>query len=310
MLYVIAGPTASGKTAIAIALAQRIGGEVVSADSMQVYRGMDIGTAKPTLAEREGIPHHLLDVVMPDEPFSAARYQQLAQQAVADIQKRGNIPILAGGTGFYINAVVYGTDFPADEGGSNAENNLRDYYTALANEKGADFLHALLAEKDPPSANAIHPRNIKRTARALAFCEHRGTLFSAHNEAQRRKQQQPRYDDTRYIVLTLPRAQLYERINQRTANMFDAGLAEEAERLLAAGYSPRLPAMQAIGYKEILAAPAENKPAAIPLIAQATRNYAKRQITWFNNSAPHACYTDASSADAALITETILNIKE
>ncbi|MCL2204427.1 MAG: tRNA (adenosine(37)-N6)-dimethylallyltransferase MiaA [Defluviitaleaceae bacterium] len=305
MLYVIAGPTASGKTAVAVALAHMVKGEVVNADSMQVYKGMDIGTAKPTLEERGGIPHHVLDVASPGEPFSAARYKALAQEAIARIHQRGNVPILAGGTGFYINAVVYDTDFSGETGSGTA---LRNQYTRLAMEKGGDYLHDLLSQRDAQAAAAIHPHNIKRVARALAFCESTGTLFSAHNAQQREKKHRDIPRDTVFVILDIPRDELYSRINKRTEEMLAAGLEREVAGLLEAGFSPNLPAMQGIGYKQI--AQRATRPPILSQIQQATRNYAKRQITWFKHNAPHARWIDASSGDAQAIAREILHAKE
>ena len=313
MLYVIAGATASGKTAVAIELARLTDGEVVSADSMQVYRGLDIGTAKPTLEERGDIPHHLLDVVDPNESFSAAQYQSMANAAISDIRARGRTPILAGGTGFYINSVVYGTEFAGEESVQNAaENTLREQYATLAMEKGAEHLHQRLTERDPAAAQAIHPNNIKRVARALAFCEVTDTLFSAHNSDQRGKRNQSPPPDVRFVVLTHPRDALYARINTRTDQMFCSGFVQEVQDLLAAGYAPDLPAMQAIGYREVTRAIHAGIDPQSQLvrdeIAQATRRYAKRQTTWFNNSSPHAVYVDASSGGAPSIAHKILHI--
>jgi tRNA dimethylallyltransferase len=286
MLYVIAGATASGKTAAAIHLAKRVNGEIINADSMQVYIGMDIGTAKPTLEEREGIPHHLIDMIKPDEPFCAAQYQALAKAAIADIQQRGKVPILTGGTGFYINAVVYDTDFSQGEKDDNA---LRNHYEQTVAEKGASYVYALLQKRDPQAAEKIHPHNIQRVIRALAFCESTGTLFSQHNARQKEKRQAFSLD-TRFYVLDIPRDILYARINKRTHAMLNAGWEAEVKDLLQKGYSPSLPAMQAIGYKEILSGiPSSLLP---EKIAQSTRHYAKRQITWFKNSAPHAQWVE------------------
>jgi len=310
VLYVVAGATASGKTAVAIELARLTNGEVISADSMQVYRGLDIGTAKPTTEERGEIAHHLLDVVDPSEPFSAAQYQVLANAAIADIRARGRTPILAGGTGFYINAVVYGTEFAMEQNRAADENTLREQFAAMAAENGVTYLHNLLTARDPAAAAAVHPNNIKRVARALAFCEAHDTLFSAYNESQRGKRVQTLPPDTRFIVLTHPRDALYARINARTDVMLRSGFVQEVQGLLAAGYSPELPAMQAIGYREVVRAiQAGIDPQGAFVrdeIAQATRRYAKRQTTWFNNSSPHAVYVDASSGDVQIIAQNIL----
>ena len=285
-LYVIAGPTASGKTAVAVELAKLINGEVVSADSMQVYKGMDIGTAKPSLAEMEGIPHHLIDVIMPDESFSVAEYQKLANAAIQDIRARKKVPILAGGTGFYINAVIYETEF--SQGSSAAEDALRQQYTAIAQEKGADFLHEKLCQIDPAAAKAIHPNNIKRVARALSYCETTGQLFSAHNA--REKSKHLPLPNTIIYTLNHSRETLYHRINARTIMMWKAGLPNEVRKLLLQGYHLGLAAMQGIGYKEtikFLNAEFTEKEV-IAAIQQSTRHYAKRQETWFRHQSPDA----------------------
>jgi len=282
-LYVIAGPTASGKTAVAIELAKKINGEIVSADSMQVYKHMNIGTAKPTQAEMDDIPHYLLDVVAPDESFSVADYTQLATKAIDDILDRGRVPILAGGTGFYINAVIYGIEFTETEEGQHEKDNaLRKAYINLANEKGGEFIHQKLEALDPESAKAIHPNNIKRVARAISYCESTGQLFSVHNKAQ--KASVAKYD-VDFNVLSMPREILYDRINMRTLQMWEAGLVAEVEHLLSLGYDPKLASMQAIGYKETIKFiyGEYTKEEAIAQIQQSTRNYAKRQETWFRH---------------------------
>ena len=283
ILHIIAGPTACGKTAAAINLAHKIDAEIVSVDSMQIYKGMDIGTAKPTAEEMQGIPHHMLDVVAPDEYFSVADYTRLAAAAIEDIISRGKTPILAGGTGFYINAVLYGAEFTeAEEGQHEKDNQLRQFYTAAAKEKGSQYIHEKLQAVDPASAEAIHPNNIKRVARALAFCEATGSLFSVHNAIQ--KQKFPRYEAIVQLI-DIPRETLYNRINARVVTMWDAGLPEEVAGLLAKGYAPNLASMQGIGYKETIPylRGSQTKEEAIAQIQQATRNYAKRQDTWFRH---------------------------
>jgi tRNA dimethylallyltransferase len=306
-LYIIAGPTASGKTAAAIALAKEIDGEIVSADSMQIYKYMDIGTAKPTAEEMDDVPHHLLDVSLPDEAFSVAEYCVLAGEAIDDIKARGKVPVFVGGTGFYINAVLYGTQFAEGEAGQHAEDNrLRDEYMQLAKEKGAAFLHKQLQEKDPASAEAIHANNIKRVARALAFCEATGGLFSAYNAAQKTSRK-AQYDAS-FNVITLPREVLYERINHRVLAMWDAGLPEEVGGLLAQGYAPGLVAMQGIGYKEVVPfiEGRQTKDEAIARIQQATRNYAKRQETWFRHQADGARWVDVQGMTPQDVVNAIL----
>ncbi|MCL2360794.1 MAG: tRNA (adenosine(37)-N6)-dimethylallyltransferase MiaA [Defluviitaleaceae bacterium] len=279
-IYVIAGPTASGKTAVAIALAKEIGGEVVSADSMQVYKGMDIGTAKPSMAEREGIPHHMIDVVAPDVAYSAALYQQQARAAISDVQSRG-YPILCGGTGFYINGVLRDIDFAKDT------DPYSEIYENLAAAEGSAHLHSMLQQVDPVAAEAIHPNNVKRVIRALSYNRETGELFSLYNETQ--KKQSDVYQAV-VCVLSMERSILYERINQRVEAMFDAGLEKEVAGLLSQGCNPGMVSMQGIGYKETIQYLQGNiaRAQAIESIQQNTRHYAKRQMTWFRNQNPDA----------------------
>jgi len=287
-LFVIAGPTASGKTAVAVALAKLIGGEVVSADSMQIYEGMDIGTAKPTLEERDGVPHHMIDIAKPDEQYSAALYQQHARAAIADVQARGRVPILCGGTGFYINAVINDVQFAQDNADApTAESAIREYFMHLAAEHGCDKLHMLLQEADPAAAAAIHPNNIKRVSRALSYIEATGLLFSDYNGLQR--EQPPAYDAV-FCRLCVDRPVLYRRINERAQAMFDAGLEEEVAGLLARGCHPGLTSMQGIGYKEVVRFVNGEimREETIEAVKQNSRRYAKRQETWFRNQNPNA----------------------
>ena len=285
-LHIIAGPTAGGKTAAAIKLAKQINGEVVSADSMQIYKYMNIGTAKPTIEEMDGIPHHMLDVADPADYFSVANYTMLATKAINDIISRGKTPILAGGTGFYINAVIHGTSFTElteqEEKLHETDNILREQYTKLAAEKGAAFLYSKLQAADPEYAKIVHPNNIKKVARALSFCKTTGKLFSAYNAQQ--KKSEAKYD-INFTLLTLLRDELYDRINRRVIKMWAAGLPDEVSHLLSKGYHPQLTSMQGIGYKETI--PYVNgeitKDEAIAQIQQNTRNYAKRQETWFRH---------------------------
>ena len=221
-LLIIAGPTASGKSDSAAELAIRMNGEVISADSMQVYRGMDIGNAKVTQEEMRGVPHHLIDCADPAENWNVVRFQQEARKAAEDISSRGKLPILCGGTGFYIQALLYDIDFTQME-----ENTpLRERLTAMAAQKGPEAVHALLAQKDPASAAAIHPNNIKRVIRALEFMEESGSSIADHNSQQREKESAYR---SVYFVLTMDRATLYERIDRRVDIMMEKGLIEEVK---------------------------------------------------------------------------------
>ena len=272
----IAGPTASGKTALAIALAKEVGGEIISADSMQIYRNMDIGTAKPSLEEREGVPHHLIDIIEPDAPFSVVHFKERAEACIKAVLSRGRIPIIAGGTGLYINALAYNLTF-SESTGNEA---FRKEMQALALEKGSIFLYEKLKDVDPKGALAIHPNNVVRVIRALEVYEATQRPISEHREESRLVP--PPYD-YRLFALTLDRTVLYDRIEHRVDIMIEKGLFEEVRKLLNAGFSPELQSMQAIGYKECIAA-LENqisKEEAIAAIKLGTRHYAKRQITWF-----------------------------
>jgi len=287
-LFIIAGPTASGKTAIAVELAKLTGGEVVSADSMQIYTGMDIGTAKPTAEEQGVIPHHMIDIVKPDKPYSAALYQQQARAVIADIHARGRMPILCGGTGFYINAVLYDVEFVKDEEAVHPEDmTTRDYYVNLAKKHGPKKLHTMLHEADPAAAMAVHPNNIKRVSRALSYIQTTGQLFSEYNTAQ--KGQPPVYNAV-FCRLSVDRPVLYQRINTRAQAMFDTGLVEEVAGLMAQGYHPGLTSMQGIGYKEVAQYIQGHSTLdeAIEAVQQNSRRYAKRQETWLRNQNPNA----------------------
>ena len=275
-LLIIAGPTATGKSASAVELALRMGGEVISADSMQVYRGMDIGSAKVTREEMRGIPHHLIDCVDPDETWNVVRFKEQASLAVRDIADRGKLPIVCGGTGFYIQALLYDIDFTQME--ENAP--LRKRLSDMAAEKGPEAVHALLAQRDPASAAAIHPGNVKRVIRALEFIEESGRSIAAHNAEQREKQSAYR---SVFFVLTMDRAKLYERIERRVDIMMQQGLLEEVTRLRDMGIARDSTAMQGIGYKQIYGflEGEYDLEEAVRLIKRDTRHFAKRQLTWF-----------------------------
>ena len=275
-LLIIAGPTATGKSAAAAELALRMDGEVISADSVQVYRGMDIGSAKVTEEEMRGVPHHLIDCADPSETWNVVRFKELAKRAAEDIAARGRLPILCGGTGFYIQALLYDIDFTQME-----ENTpLRQRLAQMAKERGPEAVHALLAQRDPASAAAIHPNNIKRVIRALEFSQESGDSIAAHNAEQREKE--PAYNAV-FFVLTRDRAALYERIDRRVDLMMEQGLLEEVTKLYKMGIPGDSTAMQGIGYKQIYGH-LEGKYSldeAVRLIKRDTRHFAKRQLTWF-----------------------------
>lgn len=274
-LLVLGGPTASGKTALSIALAQGLGGEIISADSMQLYRGMDIATAKPTPEERAGVPHHLLDILDPGQSFSVAEYARHARQAIAEIHSRGALPILVGGTGLYISAIVDNLQFTPAQG----DPDLRQELEEMAREKGNQHLHQLLEEVDPQAAEKIHPNNLGRVIRALEVYQLTGKTMTQMVEDSRAV---PSPYRTCVIALDFQdREALYRRINLRVGQMLDRGLEAEARQLLEAGLS--LTAAQAIGYKELrpYLLGEESLEEAAERIRQESRHYAKRQLTWF-----------------------------
>ena len=275
-LIILAGPTAVGKTAASIRLAKAIGAEVISADSMQVYRHMDIGSAKIRQEEMEGVPHYLIDVLEPEEEFNVVRFQQMAKAAAEEIYAKGKIPLVAGGTGFYIQALLYDIDFTENDGDTSYRRSLEK----TAEEKGGEYLHAMLREADPKAAEEIHPHNIKRMIRALEFHHQTGGKISEHNEAEREKSSP--YDFA-YFVLTDERSRLYERIDRRVDKMMEEGLLEEVRYLKERGVKRESTAMQGLGYKELYAyLDGEcTLEEAVRIIKRDTRHFAKRQLTWF-----------------------------
>ena len=278
-LLVIGGPTASGKTALAISFAQKYDGEVVSADSMQMYRGMDIATAKPSMEERGGVPHHLFDILEPGESSSVADYVPRAHTCIRDIYARGKLPILAGGTGLYVNSVIQNILFSPMPG----EAALRRALSEQAQREGPEALHRELAAVDPEAAAAIHPNNLGRVIRALEVYRLTGITMT---ESNRRSRELPSPYEVCLLVLQYrDRQRLYDKINSRVDAMLEHGLLEEAQKLLAEGLSPT--AAQAIGYKELSGYFAGQEPLceAVEHIKRETRRYAKRQITWFSHMA-------------------------
>ncbi len=279
----IAGPTASGKTALAVALAQELSGEVVSCDSMQVYRNMDIGTAKPTPEEMAGIPHYMLSVADPSEDFSVSRYCKMATPIVEDILARGKTAIIAGGTGLYMDSLIRGNDFaPFPTTGR------REELEALAREKGIEAVLEQLGQVDPESAQRLHPSDQKRIIRAMEVYLETGTTITAHNLATQAKP--PKFSPLWLMLQDENRQDLYNRIDARVDSMLDMGLLAEIRSLLDRGISPKATAMQAIGYKEFVAALQGDMTVeeAAEQVKLASRHYAKRQITWFRrNPAMH-----------------------
>ena len=275
-LIVLTGPTAVGKTSLSISLAKAVNGEIISADSMQVYKKMDIGSAKIRSEEMQGIPHYLVDVLEPEEEFHIVKFQQMAKKAMEDIYSRGKVPILVGGTGFYIQAVTKDIDFTE----AQQENDYRKELEVLAEEKGGEHLHDMLRKVDPVSADAIHAHNVKRVIRALEFYHQNGSPISAHNEEQ--KQHESPYN-LAYFVPNMPRELLYERIDLRVDQMMKEGLLEEVTRLKNEGCHRGMVSMQGLGYKEILAFLDGEYPLeeAVRVLKRDTRHFAKRQLTWF-----------------------------
>ncbi|MGN0278359.1 MAG: tRNA (adenosine(37)-N6)-dimethylallyltransferase MiaA [Lachnospiraceae bacterium] len=275
-LVILTGPTAVGKSELAVKLAKEIGGEIISADSMQVYRHMDIGSAKILPEEMESIPHHLIDVLEPTEEFNVVVFQKMAKNAMEGIRQRGHIPILTGGTGFYIQAVLYDIDFTHND----EDSRLRRQLEQLANDKGNEILYERLKQIDPESCETIHPNNVKRVIRAIEFYEKTGKKISQHNREQHENLSPYRFA---YFVLNDERAKLYDRIDKRVEKMLVQGLVEEVESLKNMGCTRDLVSMQGLGYKEILDYLSGNcsLEEAVYLIKRDTRHFAKRQLTWF-----------------------------
>lgn len=275
-LIIITGPTAVGKTALSVRLAKEIGGEIISADSMQVYRHMDIGSAKVTKEEMDGVPHHLIDILEPSEEFNVVTFQKLAREAMEGIYARGAVPIVAGGTGFYIQALLYDIDFTETE----EDETFRGEMEQKAAEEGPGPVHRLLARVDPESAAVIHENNVKRVIRALEFYRQTGKKISEHNERERCKESPYRFF---YYVLTTDRPILYERIDRRVDQMMEQGLVDEVKKLKAMGCTRQMVSMQGLGYKEILdyLDGGITLDTAVYILKRDTRHFAKRQLTWF-----------------------------
>lgn len=292
-IVVITGPTAVGKTRVSVQLAKTLGTEIISADSMQVYRGMDIGTAKVTEEEKEGIPHHLIDIRNPEEDWDVTRFQDLSRKEADKLQKNGKIPIVCGGTGFYIQALLYDTDF-CEEGEPDG---LRDELFTYARENGNEALHEMLRETDPVSYAKIPANNVKRVVRAIEFQRIHGIPISRHNEEESRKKEKSIYD-ARLFVLYDERAALFERINRRVDAMIRDGLLEEAEKIYRLGLRENCNAMLAIGYRELWPyfQGACSLPEAVEKIKLDSRHYAKKQLTWWKKD-KNAIWINVSEGD-------------
>lgn len=300
-LVILTGPTAVGKTALSIMLAKAIGGEIISADSMQVYRYMDIGTAKIKPEETEGVPHHLIDVLNPTEDFNVTAFQTMAKQAINEIYSRGRIPIVTGGTGFYIQSLLYDISFEETEVSSYREE-LTAYYEAY----GAHALHEELKKVDPVSYEEIHENNVKRVIRALEFYHDTGYPISGHNKAQRQKESPYNFE---YFVLNDDREVLYRRIEKRIDTMIEQGLIEEVQSLLDYGCQPDMVSMQGLGYKEIISyLNGEcSLEEAVYILKRDTRHFAKRQLTWFRREKEVTWIDRTSFSSEEEILEYMLN---
>lgn len=305
-LIILTGPTAVGKTKLSIALAKAVNGEIISADSMQVYRRMNIGTAKILPEEMQGVPHHLIDVLEPSEEFNVVRFAALAKQEIKECYAKGKIPILTGGTGFYIQAVLYDVDFTENED----DKSYRKQLERLAESEGAEALHARLKQIDEKAAADIHPNNVKRVIRALEFYEMSGgQKISEHNETQRQKESPYNFA---YFVLNDERAAVYERIDRRVDEMLQQGLVEEVAALLAKGISANAVSMQGLGYKEIVAYLKGEctLEEAVYILKRDTRHFAKRQLTWFKREKDVIWLNRQELGSDEKIMEEIRNVLE
>lgn len=296
-LYIIAGPTAVGKTDLSIKLAKKLDAEIISADSIQVYRHMDIGSAKITPEEMQGVPHHLIDCLDPTESFDVARFTEMAKAAMNEIYAKGKVPLIVGGTGFYLHALIYDNDF--SDGAADPEYRAGLEKEAMENGPG---LHDRLKLVDPEAAEAIPPGNVKRVIRALEYHHVTGKKISDHNREEREKESPY---DLRYYVLTMPRDILYERINKRVDIMVSDGLFEETEALIDMGVKPEMTSMQGLGYKQayLYLTGKYTKEEAVDAIKKETRHFAKRQLTWFRKEKA-AVFIDRSEYSS---DEEILN---
>lgn len=299
-MIAIIGPTGVGKSEVAIELAKKLDGEVISADSMQIYRGMDIGTAKVTPEEMDGIPHYLIDVVDPAEPFSVAEYQKMARQIIEDISRKGKMPILVGGTGLYIRSVIDKLEFPSGEITSEIRKRLEE----RAEKEGGRALYEELIEKDPGAANLIHPNNVRRIIRALEVIELTGKPFTQFQKEWKTRES---IYDLRMFGLTTIRKKLHERVNKRVDRMIAEGLLDEVKSLLSQGYESFLTSQQAIGYKELTGYLKGEKSLedAIEVLKARTRQYAKRQLTWFRAD-PRVQWIDVTDKPVDEVVEEIM----
>lgn len=304
-LVILTGPTAVGKTSLSIQLAKAVNGEIISADSMQVYKGMDIGTAKITKEEMAGVKHHLIDCLDPTEDFHVVKFKELALDAMEDIYSRGKLPIICGGTGFYIQALLYDIQFTENAVDYEYRKSLED----IANTRGVEVLHAMLNEIDPASAANIPAANLKRVIRAMEYFQQTGQQFSIHNEREKNRTSPYNFS---YFVLNDNRDLLYERIDKRVDKMIADGLIDEVKSLIDLGVKKGMTAFDGIGYKEILIALENNLSIedAISDIKQNSRHYAKRQLTWFRREKEVTWLDKSTYSDAELLSLMQKELKE
>ena len=301
-LIVIAGPTASGKTALSVSIAKAVGGEIVSADSMQIYKYMNIGTAKPTEEEKQGVPHHMMDFLEPTVNFSVADYCEMAGEIIRDIDSRGKIPVLVGGTGLYIDSLVNGVEF----GEADGDEKLCKELMELAEREGNEAVHKILAEFDPETAAKYHPNNLRRIIRAIEVYKTQGVTVS-----EKEKEEKISPYNAVYFCLDWDRNVLYDRINRRVDIMVEDGLLDEVKDLLSRNIDPKCTAMQSIGYKEFYGylKGEMTLEEALDTIKQSSRRYAKRQLTWFRrNKNIHWLNPETAEADAMEIIKEKLEI--
>ncbi len=305
-LIILTGPTAVGKTALSINLAKHLNGEIISADSMQVYKKMTIGTAKITPEEMDGVPHYLVDELDPKDEFNVVIFQKMAKAAMKEIYDKGKIPIVVGGTGFYIQALIYDIDFSAHDDQENYRKSLQE----LAEKMGEEYLHDELKKVDPEYASTIHFHNVKKVIRALEYYHETGKKLSEHNQQQREKESPY---DVRYFVLTNDRSVLYDRIDKRVDLMMEQGLLTEVESLVKEGYGKELVSMQGLGYKEFFDYfdGKSSLTEVVEIIKRDTRRFAKRQLTWFRRER-NVIWIDKSvfPGEEEVLEEILKNIKE
>ena len=304
-LVILTGPTAVGKTGLSLKLAKEINAEIISADSMQVYRHMDIGTAKIRPEEMQGIRHHLIDCMDPDEDFNVTVFRSLAETAVSEIRRRGKIPLVAGGTGFYIQALRKAVDFTSEE----CDNSYRLSLEELARVEGPEILYRMLSEVDPDSLSVIHKNNVKRVIRALEYFHFHNRPISEHNREEAGKKSV--YRDA-YFVLTSEREALYRRIDERVDRMMEEGLLSEVEELIRLGYGACPVSMQGLGYKQLLAYKKGNTELseAVSEIKLQTRHFAKRQLTWFRREEDAVFFDRSLKSDREILDEMLGILQE